>query len=105
MSEKKVKQYSPEFKLKVVLEALKNENTISELASKYQLFPKTIHSWRKQFLDNAELAFTKEKYIKSYKTEIKGLNSEKDHLYKEIGKLTAQLSWAKKKIDFLGLYD
>jgi len=105
MGEKKIKHYSPEFKLKVVLEALKEDKTINELASKYQLFPKTISSWKKQFIDNAELAFTKEKYVKGYKDEIKGLNSEKDHLYKEIGKLTAQLSWAKKKIEYLGLDD
>lgn len=105
MGEKKIKQYSPEFKLKVILDALREEQTVNELASKYQLFPKTIQSWKKQFMDNAELAFTKEKHIKSYKKEIKGLTSEKDHLYKEIGKLTAQLSWAKKKIELFGLDD
>jgi len=103
MGQKKVKHYSPDFKLKVVLEVLKEEETMAQIASKYKVFPKSIHNWKKQFLENADLAFTKEKVVKEYRSEIKDLKSEKEDLYKEIGKLTAKLSWAEKKIEYFDI--
>ena len=99
MGQKKAKHYPPEFKLKVVLELLREEETLAQIGSKYKIAPKSLQNWKKLFLDNAELAFTKEKVLKEYKSKILDLRSEKDHLYKEIGKLTAKLSWAEKKIE------
>ncbi|MCF6173337.1 MAG: transposase [Campylobacteraceae bacterium] len=49
--------YSADFKAKIVLEVLEGEKTINELASKYSLLPKNIQNWKKQFLENASLAF------------------------------------------------
>ena len=94
-----VKQYSTKFKLKLVLEALKGEQTTSQIASKYETTPRNIQKWRKQFLENAELALNKEHVIKEYSDKLDAKNKELDELYKELGKLTAQLNWAKKKID------
>ena len=97
-----VKQYSSEFKVKVVLESLKGEKTTNQLASKYETVPRNIQSWRKQFIENAELAFNKEKVIKEYKTKINRKDEELEDVYKELGKLTAQLNWAKKKAKEVG---
>ena len=49
--------YSAEFKAKVVLEILEGEKTLNEIASKYDLLPKNLQNWKKQFLENAFLAF------------------------------------------------
>lgn len=43
----KRKQHAPEFKAKVALEALKGEQTVSELASRFGVHPTMIHQWRK----------------------------------------------------------
>jgi putative transposase len=45
------KNYSPEFKAKVVLELLQENKTINEIASKYGILPKSLIEWKKQFLE------------------------------------------------------
>jgi putative transposase len=98
MSKRTVKHYSSEFKVKVVLELLKEDQTLNQLASKYGIFPGSLINWKKQFLENAELAFNKEQVIKEYKQKLCHKELENEQLYNEIGKLTTQLSWAEKKI-------
>ena len=49
--------YSADFKAKVVLELLEGDNTLNEIASKYNLSPKNLQNWKKQFLENMSLAF------------------------------------------------
>jgi putative transposase len=98
MSKRAVKQYSSEFKVKVILELLKEDQTVNQLASKYGIFPGNLINWKKQFLENAELAFNKEQVIKEYKQKLCHKEQETEQLYNEIGKLTTQLSWAEKKI-------
>lgn len=56
MSRKK-KAYSAEYKSKIVLEMLTGEQTIAQIASKYEISAKSLIDWKKQFLDNASLAF------------------------------------------------
>jgi putative transposase len=40
------KNYSPEFKAKVVLELLQENKTINEIASKYGILPKSLMEWK-----------------------------------------------------------
>ena len=49
----KRKQYKPEFKAKVALEALKGEQTVSELASRFGVHPTMIHRWKRALLEGA----------------------------------------------------
>jgi len=66
---RKMSKYTTEFKTKIVLEVLKGEDTLNELASKYNIIPKNIMNWKKIFMDNAELAMEPAKAIKEYKDE------------------------------------
>jgi len=65
--------YTADFKSKIVLEILNGEKTLNEIASKHSLLPKNIQNWKKQFLDNAEIAMEPAKAVKEYKDKIKDL--------------------------------
>ena len=62
---RKMTKYTTEFKTKIVLEVLKGENTLNEIASKYNIIPKNIMNWKKIFMDNAELAMEPAKLANS----------------------------------------
>ena len=90
---KKRKVYSAEFKSKLVLEVLEGELTLNEIASKYEILPKNLQNWKKQFLENMSLAFDKSAVVKEYKEEIEQLRKESDALAKKVGTLTIERDW------------
>ena len=53
----KRKQYKPEFKARVALEAMKGEQTIGELASRFGVHPTMIHQWKKALVEGATEVF------------------------------------------------
>jgi putative transposase len=103
MSKRQIKRYDTGFKVKVVLEALKEEVTINELAAKYKVIPANIGNWKREFLANAELVFDKEKAVSQYKEQLGEKSRQMDELYRQLGKTTTQLEWCKKKSKELGL--
>lgn len=88
------KTFSADFKTKVVLELLESEHTISQISSKYDVTVKSIQSWKKQFLENASLAFDVGGATKAYKDEIEELKQENENLAKALGKATVKADWA-----------
>ena len=94
----KHKTYSGSYKLKVVLEVLTQEQPISAIASKYQITPKNIHNWKKQFLANASDIFSPTKLEASYKAKLSTLELENDELAKKLGKTTIEKDWLSKKL-------
>jgi transposase-like protein len=56
---KKRNQYSAEFKAKVVLEVLREEATVNEIADKYSNHPGMINRWKQEFVDRASEVFKK----------------------------------------------
>ena len=76
------RKFSSKFKTKVVLEALKERMSMSELARKFELQPQQIVQWKKEFLSSAEDVF--EKKSKDSRSESE---KEKDRLLKAIGEL------------------
>ena len=53
----KRKQHAPAFKAKVALEAVKGEETVSELASRFGVHPTMIHQWKRALLEGASGVF------------------------------------------------
>ena len=103
MSRKKGQVFSAEQKTKVVLELLKEEQTIAQLATRYQVTTKTIQNWKSQFLVNASLAFEPAKAVSEFKNEITELKSQNDELAKALGKTTIERDWAVGKLESLDL--
>ena len=54
---KERRKFTSAFKAKVAIEAIKEDMTIQELASKHQVHPSQITTWKKEFLENASLVF------------------------------------------------
>lgn len=92
MTQKIRKQYDSAFKLKVVLETYKNEKTLAQIASEYQVHATQINMWKNQFKAEGPSIFQKSK--DQEKIELKELV---DELYKQIGQLKVERDWLKKK--------
>jgi transposase-like protein len=90
------KQYSPRFKARVALEAIRGERTLNQLASQFHVHPVQIGHWRKTALEQmAEL------FADGRKSKRSGDDVERDALYEEIGRLKVELDWLKKKVGLL----
>jgi transposase len=88
------KRYTAAFKAQIVVELLKEEKTINQLAAEHGVHPTQLRDWKKQVLEGlpnlfdaspeaARLAATQER--------------EREELFAQIGRLTTQLAWLKKK--------
>ena len=85
-------------KTKIVLELIKEDSTLGQLASKYEVSSKTIQNWKNQFLTNAALAFEPAKVLSEYQEQINNLKEQNDELAKALGKTTVERDWAMGKL-------
>ncbi|BCD90905.1 hypothetical protein fh0823_13680 [Francisella halioticida] len=104
MSNKR-KIYTVEFKTKVVLEVLGNDQTITQLSVKYNITPKNINNWKTAFLENAELAMDPSKSVSQYKKDNAKLQTKIDQYSKKVGQLTIEKEFLEGKLVSLGLSD
>ena len=78
------KRHSPSFKAKVGLAALRGDQTVAELASRFQVYPSRIHTWKRVLVEGAQELFQN------------GHGQEKANevliaqLYQQIGQLTVE---------------
>ena len=86
------KYYSSAFKAKVVIELLKEEKTVAQLAAETGVSPKQLNRWRDLALTEMPRLFETSSDDSQTKYEQK-----MTELYAEIGRLSTHLSWLKKK--------
>ena len=88
------KRHSPAFKARIVAEALKEEKTITQIASEHEIHPNQISAWKAAALNGLPTLFERESKVQ---TEHAAHQQQLDELYSQIGRLTTQVSWLKKK--------
>lgn len=97
---KKRRTFSAEFKAKVAMDAMKEQETINQIASRYDVLPVQVSQWKAQLVKRLPEAF---------KGERKGKNPEEDwererkEFYQKIGQLEMERDWLKKKSEQLGI--
>lgn len=98
------KNYTPAFKAQIVQEMLKEELSLTQLASKNGVHPTQLRRWRAAALTAMPGNFADEEQFQKHLAALNAQHDkEKENLYAEIGKLTTQLNWLKKKAESVGI--
>jgi transposase len=93
MSEaKKRTVYTPEFKAKVGLEAVRGVRTINEIGQAYGVHPVQVGQWKRDIQGHASDLFVVKRGPKPV-----AAHTDPDRLFSEIGRLKMELDWLKKK--------
>ena len=93
MSKRPRRNHAPVFKAKVALDALKGEQTLVELAERYQIHPNQITEWKRQLLEHAPDIFSKDRKpeqgpnVKDLHAKIGQLSMENDFLSGALGRI------------------
>jgi len=86
------RQHDAAFKVKVALEALKEEKTLAQISSEFGVHVNQIRQWRRQLLSMIpELFSDRRKKVEKDRDELEA------ELYQQIGQLKVELDWLKKK--------
>lgn len=96
---RKRKQYSAAFKARVALEVLKEEKTVAQIASEYEIHPTMVSAWKRELLEKLPSVFEDGQK----KKDITDPAKLTDQLYKQIGQLKVENDFLKEACDKLGL--
>jgi transposase len=86
--------HSAQFKAQVVRAALREEKTLNQLATEYGLHPTQISTWKTTALQELPRLFERRDQMAS---QADGYEQQMEELYAQIGRLSTQLAWLKKK--------
>jgi len=88
MGKKRV--FTSEFKVKIVLEVLKEERMLGEIAAEHNINPNQLSRWKCEFLAKAPSVFDDTKAIRAQEKSAREAEEEKDLLLKKVGQLTME---------------
>lgn len=96
MDQKLRRVHPPAFKARVALEAIKEQNTITELSGRFEVHPTQIAKWKQKALKGLENIFS-DNAIKERERDDGLIRS----LYEQVGQLKVENDWLKKKIGLI----
>lgn len=88
------KRHSPAFKAQIVAQALKEEKPITQIASENDIHPNQISAWKATALQGLPTLFERESKAQASQA---AHQQQLEELYAQIGRLTTQVAWLKKK--------
>jgi len=88
------RKFTPEFKAKVVLDAIQEKESIAVLTQKYNLNAEQINKWKREFKANAASVFLGS----LSKASDKDFDNEKQKLYEVIGQQKVEIDFLKKAL-------
>jgi transposase-like protein len=86
------KVYSAEFKAKVAMEAIRGDDTINDLAKKYEIHPNQISIWKTELIEGAKGIFDRKRGKKPPSEE-----PDREELLRTIGQQKVEIDFLKKK--------
>ena len=86
------KKHSPQFKAKVALAAIQNDETIAQIANRFGVHPNMVSAWKRQMLEGAADVFGKNKKARKHAQD------ETDELYRQIGQLKVENDFLSRKL-------
>jgi transposase len=90
------RKFSAEFKARVAIEAIREQQTLLELSRKHEVSPVLISRWKGEFLSNAAVVFTSA-------SDAEKSDEDVEKLYAQIGKLKVEVDFLKKVSARLGI--
>jgi transposase len=85
------RKFTGDFKARVALEAIKEQETINQIAARHEVHPHQVTQWKQQLLRQASAAFDQPAALSQ-------ANGMEEELYAQIGRLKMELEWLKKKL-------
>ena len=95
---RRMRMHDSAFKAKVAFEAAKGEKTTAEIASIYEVHPNQVCAWKKEFQERLPEIFNDTSSKEKKANEIK-----EERYLKQIGQLSVEVEWLKKKCKQLGI--
>jgi transposase-like protein len=93
---KKRKEYTPEYKTKLIIEVLKEEQTISGIAARENINVKQLGNWKAEFLTNASRAFSRSRDEKAAARQVSELEEKEKKYQAKVGQLTLEVDFLKE---------
>jgi transposase len=91
----KRRQFSPELKKKIAVEAIKEQRTVNEIANEHQVHPVQVRKWKKELLDGATSIFEDPRKREG---DLKKQEQQESVLQQKVGQLVIENDWLKKKL-------
>ena len=91
------REFTVEYKTRIVLKVLEGEKMASEIAAQEQLNPKVLSNWKQEFMKNAHRAFTSSKEERQAAKGLRMAGEREQELMAKVGVLTMENDWLKKK--------
>jgi len=92
------KSYTAQFKTNIVLEILRGERELNEIASAYKIAPNQLRNWKAEFIENATVVFDRNR-DRRLRDELDAKQRESDQLAKKVGQLTIENDFLKKTLE------
>ncbi len=86
------KKHSPQFKAKVALATIQNDETIAQIASRFGVHPTMVSIWKRQMIEDVADIFDKNHNSR------KQSQTQTDELYRQLGKLKVENDFLSRKL-------